>query len=252
MDFSAEYANLERRFLKQVKKDNENGSPHAHYIANFTPKSPVDFVLIAMEPSFGGWKHEPTVCNSIHDPKSKNFCGSLQDFILHFCANKYLCDDGQLSYHLTDLAKTQMMVKSAAGNPWDRYKRWYPLLLQELELVAKPEARIISIGRTVERFLSQKALPRHVGRVVHYSGQAAGHWGVEPASHAEAYKVFTNGISLGDIEPTVVDVLTCEPNSNRAEEKIEQFRNSSGLTESKKKLMFTYKIQFDNILAKAG
>ena len=58
------------------------------FLPNIAPDGPVDYVLIAMEPSFGGGSGEQPPGDE-HSPK--NFSGSLQDFILHFCIKEYLC-----------------------------------------------------------------------------------------------------------------------------------------------------------------
>ena len=51
MSFSKQYAALEVKFKEQVKKDNEDFGLKSRFLANIAPKGPVDYVLIAMEPS---------------------------------------------------------------------------------------------------------------------------------------------------------------------------------------------------------
>ena len=80
MSFSEQYAALEGKFKEQVEKDNEDLGIDSCFLANVAPKAQVDYVLVAMEPS------RPANIASI-----KNFAVSVEDFILHFCASKYLC-----------------------------------------------------------------------------------------------------------------------------------------------------------------
>jgi hypothetical protein len=55
-----------------------------------------------------------------------NFISSIEDFILHFCIQQYLCAPTQ-RYHITDLSKGAMLVKRA-GVATQRYDTWYGLL----------------------------------------------------------------------------------------------------------------------------
>ena len=98
MSFSEQYAALECKFKEQVKKDNEDFGIESYFLANVAPKAPVDYVLVAMEPS------RPANIASI-----KNFAVSVEDFILHFCAKEYLCKgECERTYHITDLSKGAM------------------------------------------------------------------------------------------------------------------------------------------------
>lgn len=191
MGFNEEYASLESAFLEQVRLDNSECWPHSHLVSNFVPKGQVDFVLIAMEPSLGGGQpHDPATCEWI-DSKSKNFAFSIEDFILHFCIREYLCQGGK-TYHLTDLAKGQMSVRQAKQRQRKRWERWYPLLQRELQLVAKRDALVISIGRDVERFLTDNELPNYIGSIVHFGKAAA---------KAQKQRPRSNQMPTGDLGP---------------------------------------------------
>lgn len=100
----------------------------------------------------------------------RNFCGVWQ---LHYPVGKYLCKDGETCY-LTNLAKAAVGTGFPGAGNEEKYEAWYPLLEKELGLVAKPDAKIISVGGKVGSFLSKKGLYGHVGTIPHYSGQAAG------------------------------------------------------------------------------
>jgi hypothetical protein len=54
-------------------------------------------------------------------------------------------------------------VERANEERSDRYARWYELLVQEIDLVAKPGARIIAIGRAVESNLRALGFKRPSG-----------------------------------------------------------------------------------------
>lgn len=64
-----------------------------------------------MEPSLSGRLAED-LRSRVADG-SRNFLNSIEDFILHFCARRYLCNPGE-RYHITDVSKGGMPV-SAAG-----------------------------------------------------------------------------------------------------------------------------------------
>ena len=74
---------------------------------------------------------------------SQNFISSIEDFILRFCIQQYLCEPTQ-RYHITDLSKGAMLVKCADAARTQRYERWYGLLLKEVDLVATPGAGVSS------------------------------------------------------------------------------------------------------------
>ena len=154
MTFREKYAKLERDFRDQVESDNKELGIVSSYMPNFLPPGPVDYVLIAMEPSTGVPGKEIKGLPKI----PRNFSWSVEDFILHYCVREYLCQDGD-TYHLTDLAKGGMKTKLAAKQPQARYDRWYPLLKDELRLLNKPgRTRLIAIGKVVADFLEQVSL----------------------------------------------------------------------------------------------
>ena len=241
-----DYNNLEQEFLEQVKKDNKSGFPHAHLVRNFVPKSKVDFILIAMEPSLAGNKsHEPAECRGI-DGKAKNFAHSVEDFILHFCIREYLCKDGR-SHHLTDLAKGAMQVTQAQPKQWERWERWLHLLREEIRLVG-PKAHVISIGGRVQDFLRAKSVENYVGSIIHYSKNVSGARKVVPERYPEAFEELSRTVSMCDIERTVREVLADEPDAPCVDKVLKRLRSGSGLTRSRKKLMFTYKVKFERFL----
>ena len=243
MSFSEQYAALECKFKEQVEKDN-NDFKHfgieSCFLANVAPKVPVDYVLVAMEPS------RPANIDCI-----KNFAVSIEDFILHFCASEYLCK-GTRTYHITDLSKGAMRVSDASSSPalrYERYKRWYSLLCEEIELVARPNAPIIPVGHVVHDFLAVQKMEHLEDEILHYSQSAASHRPKMKRCYPDRYAKFKDTVDLSDIKQTVRRVMkeaelgSCEP-----EKTLKRLKRGSGLTKSRKQLMFTYKCQFEKLL----
>ena len=130
--FAEEYKGLVDRFRDQVECDREKYEMGIRYLPNFTPSGPVDYILIAMEPSTGGSGRDEGP-----DPEpALNSSWSVEDFILHYCVREYLCRRGE-TYHITDLAKGSMPVKDAESHRQKMYESWYPLLRNELALLHK-------------------------------------------------------------------------------------------------------------------
>ena len=101
MTFRQDYRALTRKFKERVERDNEEllqGKIPSYYLPNIAPKSPVDYVLVAMEPSSNARLDDGSKTTP------KNFTLTIDDFIFHYCVQKYLCGDGG-SYHITDIAK---------------------------------------------------------------------------------------------------------------------------------------------------
>ena len=242
MSFSKQYAALEVKFKEQVKKDNEDFGLKSRFLANIAPKGPVDYVLIAMEPSL------PANIDDI-----RNFTVSVEDFILHFCVNEYLCK-GAHAYHLTDLSKGAMLTSQAQVSRQCRYERWYSLLCEELELVAQPGTAVIAIGTAVERFLMKQQFPSQLaGRILHYSWSASRYRQKMAERFPEQFAEFKAMVNLECIIATAERVL------NEAglgpcvrKETVKRLRAGTGLTESRKQLMFSYKCEFEKILQSTG
>ena len=254
MTFSEEYEALEREFCERVQIDFCSGFCSGTFLRNIRPESPVDFVLIAMEPSLGGGKPgeerktRPGGWEEIKEKESRNFSGSMEDFILHFCLKRYLCK-GEGTYYLTDLSKGAMATKDAPSESLLRYERWYPLLKKELRLVEKPrKTRVIAIGNEVARFLKGKNLSERTEKVLHYSPSAAGHREKAIKPWKGRFPEFCQTVSLSDIEETAKNVLEQgEYSEDSIRRTLKRLQKGSGLTESRKKLMFHYKNRFERL-----
>ena len=222
MTFEEAYRELEKEFAERVEQDNERWNLQSIFLPNITPKAPVDYVLVGMEPSLGRWGRTKETAQKKIDEGFRNFSGAPQDSFIHFCIKTFLCPDGE-TYYLTDLAHGAMLTTSPGAGNTDKYNAWYPLFEKELGLVAKPRARIISIGDRVGRFLSNKGLYGHSGTIPHYSDNAAHSRGKEGIGRKHQYQNFSKDL------PTLTEGTS--------------FR----LTESRTKLMFDYKVRFERI-----
>ena len=246
MAFSETYAALERKFREQVEVDNSGLGIESSYVHNFIPPGPVDYVLIAMEPSTGvpGSPTEALGRDCI-DPSQmeRNFSWSVEDFILHYCIREYLCQEGE-TYHLTDLAKGGMTIRFAGKQRKSRYESWYSLLEEELRLMNKPgKTRLIAIGSVVADFLKRKLLCRRVEKVLHYSRNAAPHRDRAIQRWRERFKEFSESLDLDAFGVSIAKVLNDADMNSYIPYRPEGGKEYN-LTESRRKLMFHYKNRF--------
>lgn len=224
------YESLEREFAARVKRDNRDfeervkrGDYRGIYLPNVRPTVKVDYVLVGMEPSLGGWAKDLIDAQIKISGGFRNGVGKT----LEFSIENYLCQERE-TWYLTDLAKGAMLTKSPDAGSLEKYKAWYPLLEKELELVAKPDAKVIAIGRTVDGFLNgflnrTKLCGRvYAGWIPHYSTQVARQRGKMIEGRKKGYENFTASLQ----------------GSKGA---------NSDWTDSEKKLLFDYKILFECI-----
>ena len=184
MNFEEAYKQLEEKFKERVVEDYNQLEFESVFLPNVAPKGPVDYILIAMEPSLKGWAQDIPDAREKITKGFRNFCGV---WLLYFSISKFLCRDKE-TYYLTDLAKGAMETNSKGAGSKDKYNEWFPLLEEELALVAKPNARVISIESKVGGFLSEKCLDGHVGTIPHYSGAGAGYRGREITGREKEFK----------------------------------------------------------------
>ncbi len=138
---------------RQLAIDHEH-----HYLQYLAPRAPVDFVLVAKMPSISeqATAKIPPGEYPATDPPSFNLLLSLGDLILNYGAHRHLCKPGE-TYYLTDLGKCALPPKQAKGRLQEKeFIDWYPMLLKELELVAKPAATVIPVGSTTGYFLKRQ------------------------------------------------------------------------------------------------
>ncbi len=227
------YDDLERSFRAQVDRDRAHAIERVVqgwgvYLPCQEPEDQVDYIFVGMEPSFS-WADSTEEAEHKIAEGFRNF-GMPKDerqtlALFRHSIERFLCKAGE-TYQLTDVSKGAMPVAVAALDRDRRYEEWYPLLLEEVGIVGKPGAPVIAIGTKVKEFLQKHDLERETGRqlysVLHYSNNAASHRRREAANDQEGFAEF------------------------KAEE-LGQW--PSGLSPSKEQLIFTYKKQFEAILA---
>ena len=231
----ARYKDLERLSRAQVDRDRAHAEGRGVYLPCLQPEDQVDYIFVGMEPSFK-WANGDEDAEKMIRKGFRNFWGferppskllpnkpkePLRLFVDSI--DRFLCQSEE-TYHLTDFSKGAMPVKVAGLDRDRRYKEWHPLLLEEIEIVGKPRAPVISIGKEVWDFLREHDLAGKTGRplhrVLHYSDNAAPHRGREAASDPDGFAEF------------------------KAEE-LGQW--PAGLSLTKEQLIFTYKKQFEAI-----
>ncbi len=217
MSFKQAYERLEAAFAQRVEQDNSCFGFESIFLPNIEPTGPVDYVLVGMEPSLGRWSTNLKEAKKKIADGFRNFCGV---WMLHSPVKEYLCREGE-TYYLTDIAQGAMSTASSGAGNKEKYENWYPLLEKELGLVAKPEAKIISIGFTVGRFLAEKGLYGHAGTIPHYSAAATRYWGKEIPGREAEYENFAAGVH--------------------------ERPDGTCMSESQIKLMFDYKTRFERI-----
>ncbi len=236
--FDQKYQCLEAEFRAQCKRD---GSV---YLPNIEPKQRVDYFLVCMEPSFGRWANNSTdKANELVQQGYRNFLWSTEDFILHYCAQRYLCKPGQ-RYHVTDISKGAMTVADANTDRKMRYKKWLPLLKREIALLSIPSATIISVGNAVQAELSRANIKN--SPILHFSPLASGARNKSVAEHPEDYKAYRESLSddlLKDMAKEAIAASALPGAHPLLQGRIDKIK----LTESRKKLLYSYKVLFENI-----
>jgi len=239
--FHAAYEDLERRMKAQAEADGDV------YVPNPKPKGPVQYVFVCMEPSFGRLANSNAEARAKVEAGFRNFLYSMDDFILHFCINRYLCRAGE-RYHITDLSKGAMLVEDAETDRSTRYGRWHPLLEEELDLVARPDATLFSVGKAVDDHLAGQGLAP-VTRILHYSPQAAFQRNNAVEGDEARFEAFSQTIRHADVLATAHHVLERSGMSQAFCEETTDRLKRRELTESRKKLIFIYKRVFETLHA---
>jgi hypothetical protein len=199
-----------------------------------------------MEPSLGSWAHSPEEARAKVEAGFRNFVFSMEDFILHFSIRQYLCRPGQ-RYYMTDMAKGAMLVDRAAIDRIKRYDRWYPLLLEELDLVAAPRAQFFAVGGDVARYLSRRFFRRSLTKVIHYSGQAASARAAGIVGQEASFAQFRESVSLDRVLATAEEVLRESVPATFQEETLARLARRQ-LSESQRQLIFNYKLGFEETI----
>jgi len=231
---STAYYDLERRMGALAKQD------EGVYLPNCKPEEKVNHVMICMEPSLGRWAGlDPH--QRIKDG-FRNFLPSDDVAILHFCVRRYLCRSGE-RYHITDVSKRAMLVKEAGGDRQRRYCQWFPLLQEEIDLIAIPNANIVAVGREVAQFLSQKR--PGFRRIIHYSPLAGRARLNGIKAHEAAFEAFKHSVCHEDLVAVAKEAMkSMQVRDNIQDETLSRLYKFE-LTDSRKMLMLNYKLAFD-------
>jgi hypothetical protein len=232
-DFQTAYRDLETRLSAQAEADGDI------YLPNPKPKGPVDNVLVCMEPSLGHWARSADEARAKISAGFVNFAGPASSLdgplLLLVCVRRYLSP----SYHITDLSKGAMLVKLAGIDPTERWNRWYPLLLEEVRLVAALEARFFAVGGAVARYLERRAFPHPVTRLLHYSRVANAARAHAVRGHEQEFERFRKSVSVADLLP-IVEQVVVEPFRQQSLARLQDRQ----LSESALQLMFSYMLAF--------
>lgn len=239
LTFAYSYERLAKDFDLRARDDGDI------YLPLIRPEEPVDYVFIAMEPSFKWAKTE----EAAHELIS---CGakSLFDLQLHFSIRRYLCQVGQ-TYYLTNLSKGAMTVRRAAISRNERYERWYDLLKEEVALVGKTGTKYFAIGKEVERFINRKGFPLLAGGLPHYSRSARPHIRKLVDRESKEFKEFATSIQPKDFAKVAWQVVSStgmspDTASIKTEIKFIKRVEKDGLKNSEKELIWIYKSILQN------
>jgi len=240
LQFNTAYSALERRMRALAEADGDV------YLPNPEPAGAVDYLLICMEPSLGGWARSPDAARARVDAGFRNFLAGLEPMLLHFCVRRFLCAPGQ-GYYITDFSKGAMHVKRAGVLRAERYRRWFSLLEEEIDLVAAPGAGIIAVGKTVADALRRYRLQRPFTQVMHYSPLAAKSRAVRLVGLEKQFEAFERTVSHADVLATAHDVLKAAGVPPSIYEDAESIVRKVRLTTSHRKLIFAYKLAFEQL-----
>ncbi len=215
------------------------------FLPNPEPLGTVQYVLICMEPSLGRWARSAEDTRSRVEDGFKNFLFSIEDFILHFCLRHYLCEPAE-RYHITDFSKGAMLGRHADIARPQRYDRWYPLLLEEIELCG-PSAGIVAVGKDVCRNLRRRGFPRSFAQVMHYSGQAGLARRKAIVGREDSFRAFGGSVSLEAVLAVAEDVLQAAHVPSKIRDDTLSRLAKSELTTSRQQLIFNYKVNFESM-----
>ncbi len=218
------------------------------YLPNPEPTGPVDYIFVCMEPSLGRWARSAEEARAKVASGFRNYLAGIEPMLLHFSTRRFLCDTGQ-RYHITDFSKGAMLVEHAGKARTDRYDKWYALLQEEIDLVASPGARVIAVGRAVAEHLRRQGFQRKVTQVIHYSPLASSARIARLEGHEDRFREFANSISSQDILSTTREVLEESRVPPAIFSEAFSIVARSQLSESRRKLVYCYKLDFEAIRA---
>ena len=237
--FEAYYKGLVLRMKARAEADGDI------FLPNPEPSGPVDYALICMEPSLGRWAPTPQIATESINAGFRNFIYSLEDFILHFCANRYLCAKSE-RYFVTDVSKGAMLVVRAGKDRVERYNRWHSLLNEELALLLRDSGRVIAVGNAVKKHFIDRGI-RDFATIMHYSGQAAAGRNAAIVGREDEYEEYRGTVTLRDVIDNADEYMrSCAIPAGIRSDALNRL-SAADLTDSRRKLMFIYKTAFEEI-----
>jgi hypothetical protein len=231
----------ERSLVSSIKEVIKSDDPNCEivYIPNLIPKSHVDFIFVAMEPSFGTWARTEIEAQGKIDAGFRNFIDSWDVMAFHYCISEYL----SASYYITDISKAAMKVKNAEKYREWIYKQWADILKEEIELIASKRCKIIPVGHTANNFISERFSDyRILDSVLHYSWSASRHRNRVPTQDQRGYAEYKKHLNPNCLVENAGRIITQQkiPLSTLRGIRNGLQRKAPTVTESRKKLMFSY------------
>lgn len=241
-EFRRAYRNLDQRMKALAESDD------GVYLPNPEPTGTVDYIFVCMEPSLGHWARSTEEARARVASGFRNFLAGIEPMLLHFSARRFLCDTGQ-RYYITDFSKGAMLVEHAGKARTDRYDKWYALLQEEIDLIAAPGASVIAVGKAVAEHLRRYGFHRKVTPVIHYSPLASRARAARLEGHEDRFRKFASSISTQDILATAREVLEESKVPPAIYSEAFSIVARSQLSESRRKLVYCYKLDFEAIRA---
>lgn len=219
----------------------------AVYLPNYIPRDKVENIFIAMEPSFGRWsKGNESFAKEKISNGFKNFLSSAEDFCLHYSITNFLSD----SYYVTDISKAAMTTANANKIRDEIYPECIGLLKEEIKEMSKPRCQVYFIGQKVEQWLSGEMNGKYI---LHYSGNASNKRNEKAKEYPEEYNDFSGKLRETDFLEFIdgklmnsgIGMAIAKEIFGKFFKKI-KLQPNSVLTDSRKKLIFTYYKEFNN------
>ena len=235
--FKEQYDSLQSQW-RQLAKNHGH-----HYLQYLAPRGSVDFVLVGKMTSIGEKDAADTEpgCYPAIDPPGFNLLISLGDLILNYGAHRHLCKPGE-TYYLTDLGKCAIPPGQAKGKRADdEFNKWYPMLLEELKLVAKPNATVIPVGGATGNFLKRQSdfCYRLTEPVLHWSRAAIVAAKMASSLFPHEWKEFHQATNWEDLRTSTEEILTEAGLDQHMDDINRRYKGKFGETQIH--LMFTYK-----------
>jgi hypothetical protein len=271
--FEKSYGELEERFCGQVKMDRKTfDCDDIVFLPLFLkPTQKVDYIFVSMEPSLTSlWANPPNRRTGENQVKKgfRNFAPyRFEDTIIHYCAQTYLPAACQ-NYYITDMSKGAMLPGEANDKRRKMWIDWFPLLQQELELVANDDATLFTIGKCVHGFLQcKKPIETSAGRILvrewirekfhcnlicllHHSPNNRGNWGKFINDNCLNSDFAKYKLEKNDLVEFVDKILTETHTSEELAKHCKDNLRKIPFNESLKKLAFAYKYEFEKCRGK--